>query len=81
MFALLTCFYFLNKIAEDFSKFAFPASAVVFQGLLPATEKEEWSCLAQLVEFVQNHARNGWSEEDAQTFHEMALRYAVLRVV
>lgn len=46
--------------------------------LLPAREKEEWSCLARLVEFVQNHARNGWSEEGEQTFHEMALRYVVL---
>jgi len=71
-------FLYSYKIAEDFSKFAFPASEVVFRGLLPAREKEEWSCLARLVEFVQNHARNGWSEEDAQTFHEMALRYAVL---
>lgn len=68
MYAYLTCFYFLKKIAEEFSKFAFPASEVVFRGLLPAREKEEWSWLARLVEFVQNHARNGWREEDAQTF-------------
>ena len=52
---------------------------MVFQGLLlPVREKEEWCCLARLEEFVCNHARNGWSEEDPQTFHEMALRYAVL---
>ena len=24
------------------------------------------------------HARNGWSEEDTQTFHKIALQYAVL---
>lgn len=78
MYAYLTCFCFLKKIAKELSKFAFPALEVVFRGLLLAKEKEEWSCLARLVEFVQNHARHGWSEEDAQTFHEITLRYAVL---
>ncbi len=70
--------FFFKYSAEEFSKFAFPVSEVVFRGLLPAKEKEEWACIARLEEFIQNHARNGWSEEDAQTFHEMALRYAVL---
>lgn len=66
-------------LAEEFSKFAFPASEVVFDGLLTTISiKEQWSCLARIVEFIQNHARNGWTEEDAQTFHEMAIRYGVL---
>lgn len=78
MYAYLTCFYFLKKIAKELSKFALSALEVVFRVLLLAREKEEWSCLARLVEFVQNHARNGWSEEYAQTFHEITLRCAVL---
>ena len=73
MYAYLTCLYFLKKIAKELSEFAFPALEVVFRGLLLAREKEGWSCLARLVEFVQNHARNGWSKEDAQTFHEITL--------
>jgi hypothetical protein len=64
--------------AEEFSIFAYPISEVVFDGLLTQEQKEEWCCLARIVEFIQNHARNGWREEDAETFHVMALRYAVL---
>ena len=78
MFYVFSAILLFTILAEEFSKFAFPASEVVFQGLLPARKKEEWSCLARLEEFVCNHARNGWSEEDEQTFHEMALQYAVL---
>lgn len=64
--------------ADDFNKFAFPASEVVFNGLLSLDQQEEWLCIARMVEFVQNHARHGWTESDADTFREMALRYAIL---
>lgn len=70
---------FILPLAEEFSKFAFPASEVVFNSLFTTISlKEQWSCLARIVEFIQNHARNGWTEDDAQTFHEMAVRYGVL---
>ena len=39
---------------------------------------EEWLCLCRIVEFLQNHARDKWSEGDADMFHRMAIRYAVL---
>ena len=72
-------FISILPLAEEFSKFAFPASEVVFEGLLTTTSvKEQWSCLARIVEFIQNHVRNGWTEDDAQTFHEMAVRYGAL---
>ena len=31
-----------------------------------------------MAEFLHNHARNGWLEEDTITFHNMALRCSVL---
>lgn len=64
--------------AEDYARFAFPASCVAIEGLLTDDQREYWACIHHMGEFLQNHARNGWSEEDAQTFHCMALRYAVL---
>ena len=70
--------FFIPHLAEEFSKFAFPASEAVFGLLTNVSIKEQWSCLAHVVEFIQNHARNGWSEENPQTFHEMAVCCGVL---
>jgi len=64
--------------AEDFSIFAYPISEVVFDGLLTDNQRQEWCCIARMVEFLQNHARNGWTEENTEAFHAMSLRYAVL---
>lgn len=64
--------------ADDLNKFAFPASEIVFNGLLSQDQQEEWLCIARMVEFLQNHARHGWTENDAETFQQMALRYAIL---
>ena len=64
--------------AEEYNKFAFPASEVALLNLLSQTQAEEWLCLCRIVEYLQNHARDKWSESDADTFHKMALRYAVL---
>lgn len=47
---------FFKHLAEEFSKFAFAVSELVFRGLLPVREKEEWACIARLQEFIQNHA-------------------------
>lgn len=66
--------------AEDFNHFAFPAMEPCLADMLendPGT-CEVISCLARLVEFLSNHARNGWSQADATTFHEMCVRYSVL---
>lgn len=67
--------YFLG---EEYCKFAYPASEIVFNGLLTREHDEMWLCLVRMAEFLQNHARNGWQEEDADTFHSMSLRYAIL---
>ena len=64
--------------ADDFNKFAFPASEMVLSGLLSLDQQKEWLCIARMVEFLQNHARHGWTESDADAFQEMAFRYAIL---
>ena len=66
--------------AEDFNHFAFPAMEACLGDMLqndPETQ-EIICCLARIIEFLSNHARNGWSHADACTFHEMCVRYAVL---
>ena len=66
-----------SLLAEDYSRFAFPASEVVLAGLLNASQRQSWLCIARMEEFLLNHARNGWTEAEAHAFHKMALRYAV----
>ena len=63
--------------AEDYSRFAFPVSEVVLGGLLNASQRQSWLCIARMEELLLNHARNGWTEAEAHTFNEMALHYAV----
>lgn len=47
-------------------------------GLLTELQLKSWLCVARMEEFLLNHARNGWTENEANTFHQMSLRYAVL---
>lgn len=66
--------------AEDIDHFAFPAMEACLGDMLqndPETQ-EIICCLARIIEFQSNHARNGWSHADGCTFHEMCVRYAVL---
>ena len=39
---------------------------------------QRWRCIARVVEFVENHSRNGWNEKDTLTFHDMLARYTIL---
>lgn len=64
--------------AEEYSRFAWPASEAVMAGLLTQSQSECWSCVARIEEFIQNHARSGWTKADADIFHQVALRYSVL---
>ncbi|PFX17367.1 hypothetical protein AWC38_SpisGene18303 [Stylophora pistillata] len=57
--------------AEEYKKFAFPASEVALLDHLSQTQAQEWLCLCRIVEYLQNHARDKWSESDADTFHKM----------
>lgn len=51
---------------------------MVLSGLLSLGQQKEWLCIACMVEFLQNHARHGWTESDADAFQEMAFRYVIL---
>ena len=64
--------------AEELSRFAFPAAEVCLSGFLNNPHQEILQCLCRIAEFVVNHERNGWSSLEAQTFHEMCLRYGCL---
>ena len=63
--------------AEDFNHFAFAAMEACLGDILQndPEAREILCCLAHIIEFFSNHARNGWSEADACTFHEMCVRY------
>ena len=67
-----------DKGLKDFPWIAFPASEMVLSDLLSLNQQKEWLCIARMVELIQNHARHGWTESDADAFQEMAFRYAIL---
>ena len=50
--------------AEEYMKFAFPASEAVLDGLLPDTEFEIWTNIARLTEMHFYSGRFGWSQEE-----------------
>ena len=52
---LLLCF----NLAEDYNKFAFPASAVALVNHLSDVQTEEWLCLCRIVE-LRIVEINGW---------------------
>lgn len=64
--------------AEELSRFGFPAAEVCLSGFLHNPHQEILQCLTRITEFVVNHERNGCSCVEAQTFHEMCLRYGCL---
>lgn len=66
--------------AQDFNHFAFLAMESCLGGMLQnnTETREILCCVAGTVKFLGNHARNGQSQADALTFHEMCVRYAVL---
>lgn len=49
--------------AEEFQKFACPASEYVLGGLLPDVDYRAWLSIAQITEMVYNTGRSGWSED------------------
>jgi hypothetical protein len=64
--------------AEELSRFAFPAAEVCLFGMLSSSHDHMLVCLSRIVEYVVNHAKNGWTFDTANTFHEMCLRYGSL---
>lgn len=64
--------------AEELNLFVFPAAEICLSGMLVSNHYHLLVCLCRIVEFTGNHSINGWTEEEAKTFHEMCLRYGTL---
>ena len=69
-----TCFW----KAEDWQKFAFPASELVLGGIINDQDYEAWETLPRIVEFLYYQGRNGWNLDSAIVFKDMCLRYNIL---
>ena len=64
--------------AEDYQKFAFPASELVLGGLINDQDYEVWQTLPRIVEFLYYQGRNGWNFDSATVFKDMCIRYNIL---
>lgn len=64
--------------AEDYQKFAFPASELVLGGLINDQDYEVWQTLPRIVEFLYYQGRNGWNIDSATVFKDMCIRYNIL---
>ena len=64
--------------AEDYQKFAFPASELVLGGLINYQDYEVWQTLPRIVEFLYYQGRNGWNIDSATVFKDMCIRYNIL---
>lgn len=64
--------------AEEYQKFAFPASEFVLEGLLSPEHGEVWAPLPRIVEFVFNCGLNGWTEEKTELFQKLCWRFCIL---
>ena len=64
--------------AEEYVKFAFPASEVVLDGLLPEREFEIWTNIARLTEMHFYSGRFGWSPEEISNSYKLSARFNIL---
>lgn len=64
--------------AEEYKKFAFPASEAVLDGLLPDREFEIWTNVARLTEMHFYTGRFGWSPEEISNSYKLSARFNIL---
>ena len=64
--------------AEEFQKFAYPASEYVLGGLLPDREYHAWVLCARITEMVFSTGRSGWRNEDLKLLENLIWRHNVL---
>ena len=65
--------------AEDYQKFAFPASEVVLSDQMPPQEFQCWKLLVQMVQMVFNVCRtHGWQEKDIELFRNLSWRHNIM---
>lgn len=64
--------------AEDWQKFAYPASEFILYDKLPDKAFSLWQCLCRMVELVFGDGRDGWTETLTKIFHKLVLRHNIL---
>jgi len=64
--------------AEEYRKFAFPASECVLGGLIEDEDFSIWVLAARMAEMVYYCGRNGWKEEDVLLFDNLEKRHIIL---
>ena len=64
--------------AEEYRKFAFPASECVLGGLVDDEYFTIWVLAARMAEMVYYYGRNGWKEDDITLFDNLAQRHMIL---
>lgn len=75
--SLCNCYIVIT--AEDWQKFAYPASEPLLLDKLPEKAFSLWQCLCRLVELVFGDGRDGWTEDMAIIFHKLTLRHNIIR--
>ena len=64
--------------AEEYRKFAFPASECILGGLIDDEQFKIWVLAARMAEMVYYYGRNGWQEHDLYLFENLAKRHMIL---
>ena len=64
--------------AEEFKKFAFPASEYILRGLLPEVHYHVWITIVRITEIIFNTGRNGMHRADIMLLKHLILRHNVL---
>lgn len=60
--------------AEEYQKFAFPASEYVLGGKLPDEHCKVWILIVRIVEMMFCTERSGWSEHSLKLLHHLIWR-------
>jgi hypothetical protein len=71
-------FLVITLIANEFQKFAYPASEFVLEGLINESDAEVWAPLPRIAECIYNTGINGWSLELIDQFEPLCWRYCIL---
>ena len=64
--------------AEEYQKFAYPASEVVLQGILPERHYHIWTLIARITELIFNCCRSGWTMESINLLEKIVWRHNIL---
>ena len=64
--------------AEEFQKFAFPASEMILGSILPDNHYDVWILIVRIVELVFSCGQNGWTQESLKLLENLIWRHNIL---